>query len=67
MTIIYDMKQMGGRCISSVYENYQTILSNYHRKGNDYETFQKIDIFAVVYFNYDSGRRCGDGCEQWTV
>lgn len=26
MTIIYDMKQMGGRCISSVYENYQTII-----------------------------------------
>ena len=56
MTIIYDMKQMGERCISSADENY-------HRKGNDYETFQKTNIFAVVYFSYDSGQHRGDGCQ----
>lgn len=56
MTIIYDMKQMGERCISSADENY-------HRKGNDYETFQKTNIFAVVYFSFDSRQRRGDGCQ----
>lgn len=58
MTIIYDIKQQ---------VSYLPVDEEYHRRGNDYEAFQEIDISAVVYF-YSDGRRCrGDGRKQWPV
>lgn len=41
MTIIYDIKQQ---------VSYLPVDEEYHRRGNDYEAFQEIDISAVVYF-----------------
>ena len=44
MTIIYDIKQQ---------VSYLPVDEEYHRRGNDYEAFQEIDISAVVYFYSD--------------
>ena len=46
MTIIYDIKQQ---------VSYLPVDEEYHRRGNDYEAFQEIDISAVVYFYSDGG------------
>lgn len=61
MTIIYDINKTTGE------RSLLPVDGKYHRRGNDYEAFQKIDISAVVYF-YSDGRRChGDGRKQWPV
>ena len=60
ITILYDMKQVWKHSISTVNEEY-------HRRGNDYEAFQKTDISAVAYFYSDGGWCYGDGRKQWTM